>query len=73
VSISLAEPDDEWKKTAAGYPANWSIGANPDADMAVDLRFGTPDFYVLDKRHNIRFKHLSVDQILDVTRQLKKR
>lgn len=73
VAISVADPDETWRKAAASFPATWSVGANPDADLQVDLRFGTPDFYVLDKKHNIRFKHLSIDQILDVTRQLKKR
>ncbi len=73
VAISVADPDESWRTTVANFPATWSTGANPDADMAVDLRFGTPDFYVLDKKHNIRFKHLNIDQILDVTRQLKKR
>ena len=45
----------------------------PDADLTVDLRNGTPDFYIIDKNHNVRFKHLTIDQVLDVARQLKKR
>ncbi len=73
VSISVVEPDEEWKAAAKAYPENWTVGANPDADLKVDLRFGTPDFYILDKNHKIRFKHLSVEQVLDVARQLKKR
>lgn len=73
VSISVVEPDEEWKKAATAYPETWTVGANPDADLKVDLRFGTPDFYILDKNNKIRFKHLSVDQVLDVARQLKKR
>ena len=55
------------------YPSAWSVGANPDADLTVDLRNGTPDFYIIDKNHNVRFKHLTIDQVLDVARQLKKR
>lgn len=73
VSVSLAEPDDIWQKAAETYPATWTVGANPDADLKIDLRFGTPDFYVLDNKHRIRFKHLNVDQVLDIARQLKKR
>lgn len=57
----------------ASYPATWVVGANPDADMTIDLRLGTPEFYILDKNHNIRFKHLDINQVLDVARQLKKR
>ena len=41
--------------------------------MTIDLRAGTPEFYILDRNHNIRFKHLTIDQVLDVARQLKKR
>lgn len=73
VSISLSEPTQEWKDAVASYPATWVVGANPDADMTIDLRAGTPEFYILDKNHNIRFKHLDINQVLDVARQLKKR
>lgn len=73
VSISLTEPNEEWRKAMEGYPTTWILGANPDADLIYDLRAGTPEFYILDRRHKVRFKHLSIDQMLDVTRQLKKR
>lgn len=73
VSISLTEPGEEWRKAMEGYPSTWILGANPDADLVYDLRAGTPEFYILDRRHKVRFKHLSIDQMLDVTRQLKKR
>ncbi|MDE6061940.1 MAG: hypothetical protein K2G00_04170, partial [Duncaniella sp.] len=73
VSISLSEPTPEWKEAVASYPSTWTVAANPDADMTIDLRMGTPEFYIIDQNHNIRFKHLNIDQLLDVTRQLKKR
>lgn len=73
VAISLAEPTDEWKETVSLFPAEWTVAASPDADLTVDLRSGTPDFYIIDKNHNVRFKHLTIDQVLDVARQLKKR
>lgn len=73
VAISLTEPTEEWRAEVAQYPAKWTVGAAPDADLAVDLRAGTPDFYILDKNGRVRFKHLVVDQVLDVARQLKKR
>lgn len=73
VAISLAEPDEEWRKSVEGYPASWTVGAAPDADLTVDLRAGTPDFYIIGRKNIIRYKHLNIDQVLDVTRQLKKR
>ena len=73
VAISLADPDDEWKKYAADLPETWTVGAAPDADMVLDLRAGTPDFYILDSHHRIWYKHLDINQVLDVARQLKKR
>ena len=73
MSISLIEPDEAWKQAVSGYPSNWTIGANPDADLTYDLRSGTPNFYIIDRRHNVRFKHLTIDQVLDVMRQIKKR
>ena len=73
VAISLAEPDDEWRRHADSFPASWEVGAAPDADLTIDLRSGTPDFYIIDGKHNIRYKHLNITQVLDVARQLKKR
>lgn len=73
VSISLTDPTPEWKEAVASYPSSWTVAASPDADMTIDLRAGTPEFYIIDNKHNIRFKHLTIDQLLDVTRQLKKR
>lgn len=72
-AISLSDPDDNWKTFAADMPAEWTVGAAPDADLTYDLRNGTPDFYILGRRGKIRFKHLDIDQVLDITRQLKKR
>lgn len=73
VAISVTDPDEEWQKFAASMPEEWTVGASPDADLMIDLRFGTPDFYVIGRKHDIRFKHLNIDQVLDVARQLKKR
>lgn len=73
VAISVAEPDDEWRKAAESFPATWEVGAAPDADLEIDLRSGTPDFYIIDRKHNIRYKHLNITQVVDVARQLKKR
>lgn len=70
LSISLTDPTPEWLQTAKTYPPEWTIAAAPDADMIYDLRGSTPQFYVLNSRNQIHFKHLNVDQILDITRQL---
>lgn len=73
VSLSLTEPDEKWREAVANYPSAWTVAANPDADLTFDLRAGIPEFYVLDANHNIRFKHLSINQLLDVFRQIKRR
>ena len=73
VSISLTDPTPEWKEAVSSYPSTWVVAASPDADMNIDLRAGTPEFYILDRKHNIHFKHLGINQVLDVARQLKKR
>lgn len=72
VAISAVEPDESWPAQAAAFPSTWSVGANPEIDMTLDLRAGTPDFYVLNRQHKIRFKHLTVDQVIDIMRQIKK-
>ena len=73
VSLSLCEPDDEWRKMMESYPKNWIVGATPDADLTIDLRSGTPDFYILGRNGNIWYKHLGINQLLDIARQLRKR
>ena len=73
ISISLTDPNAEWKELVKNYPEKWVVAANPDADLTYDLRSGTPDFYIIDRNHNIRFKHLNIEQVLDVMRQVKKR
>lgn len=74
IAISLADPsDEEWRRSVADFPSTWTVGANPDADLTIDLRDGTPDFYVLDSRNRVKFKHLGVDQVIDISRQLKGR
>ncbi len=71
ISLSAVDPDEKWKAEVADYPSDWIVAANPDIDMTLDLRGGTPSFYILDKRRKIRFKHLDVNQVLDIMRQLK--
>ncbi|MDE5786817.1 MAG: DUF5106 domain-containing protein [Duncaniella sp.] len=72
-AITPADPDENWKEEVSAYPAEWTVGAAPDMDMTLDLRGDMPVFYILDKNNKIRFKHLDIDQVLDIMRQLKKR
>lgn len=73
VALSLSEPDEEWRKAMEAYPKSWTLGAAPDADLSIDLRKGTPDFYILGRKGNVWYKHLGVNQVLDIARQLRKR
>lgn len=70
VTISVCAPDDAWKSAVSAWPAGWTVGAQPEAENLVDLRSGTPDFYILDAKGNIRFKHITLDQVLDIARQM---
>lgn len=63
VSIYPGEADDEWKATAQHYPANWTVGAVPDADLWFDLR-STPAFYFLNSRHKVLAKDLDINYLL---------
>ena len=73
VALSMCEPDDDWRKAMETYPKTWTVGAAPDADLTLDLRAGTPAFYVLGRHGKIWRKHLGVNQVIDIARQLKKR
>lgn len=70
VSVSMVPADGKWREAAASYPANWVVAATDDADLTFDLRPSPPVYYILDRDHKIRFKHLTTDQVLDVMRQL---
>lgn len=71
VSVSLVDPDESWRRAMASYPSTWTLGAAADADLTFDLREGTPALYVLGRNGNIRYKHIGVNQVLDIMRQLK--
>lgn len=73
IAVSMTEPDEAWAKSVADYPQEWTVGANPDIDLTFDLRGEPPYFYILDGNNKVRFKHLTIDQVLDVFRQLKHR
>ncbi len=70
VAISLSDPDAKWRDAVSSYPASWDVVAIPDADMEIDLRFGTPDFYILDSRGRIHLKHVPLDQVIEIARRI---
>lgn len=63
ISIYADEVTDEWKKDAAGYPANWVVVAAPDADTVYDMRT-TPSIYLLNKERRIITKNVSLDSVI---------
>lgn len=70
VAITPAEPDENWKSYVKDFPEKWIVGANPDIDMELDLRNGTPDFYIVDEKGNLLLKHANIDQILEILRRI---
>lgn len=69
VSIYAGEPDDSWLAQATLYPASWKVGAAPDVDQLLDLRY-SPVFYVLNKDGSILVVTNSVDNIINILSRL---
>ena len=67
VCIYPGDADDEWKAEAQRYPANWTVGAMPDADLWFDLRT-TPAFFFLNSRHKVLAKDIDLDYLLGAFR-----
>lgn len=65
VAITLREYSPEWAAEAAALPANWIVGAWPDAESAYDLRT-KPTIYLLDEQRRIVSKKISADQLVDI-------
>ena len=62
VSIYPDAADNEWLQASASYPANWIVGAMPDADMYFSLRT-IPQFYFLDGDHKVIAKDFPIENI----------
>lgn len=69
-SISVCEPDDEWRSKVGKFPSNWTKGASPDIDLELDMRGGTPSFYLIDENGNLAAKHIDIDQLLQIIGRL---
>ncbi len=63
VAITPDEPTEEWRSQVARYPANWTVGAAPDAHSIYDIR-STPTFYIIDREHKIVSKDTPIDDII---------
>ena len=66
LALSPAEADAEWRDYVADYPEDWLVGADPDLDMKLDLRVGTPSFQVIDENGILAAKHLSIETLLQI-------
>lgn len=65
--ISAVEPDDAaWREYAKSFPETWIVGTNPQLDMIIDMRGGTPSFYILDEAGRIAVKNINVDTVLAI-------
>lgn len=63
MAIYPDEPTAEWREDAKGLPANWIVGAYPEADQHFTMEM-TPEIYFLDKEHKILAKDILTDNIL---------
>lgn len=69
MSIYPGEATDDWKNEVCSYPQNWVVGACDKIYDLYDMRT-TPMIYFLDDKHKILKKHLNVDDILNVVRNM---
>ncbi len=61
--IYPGDDTEEWKKAAAGYPADWIVGASPGIDKIYDLR-QMPSFYLIYGNGRIQAKGINIDALL---------
>ncbi len=64
LALSPVDADETWRDSVKDYPESWIVGANPDLDLCVDLRKGTPAFYVLDEQGLLAAKNIDINSIL---------
>ena len=53
----------DWQQASSTYPANWVVGAMPDANDWFEL-YGSPSILLLDGRHKVLAKDLNTDALL---------
>ena len=70
LSIEPGEAGAEWLAAAPTYPSDWTVGASPEADEYFNLRM-SPTIYILDSRHKILAKDITVDGLLNALATLR--
>lgn len=66
LTVVMLEPgpaSDDWKAAAASYPAEWVVGAMPDAAEYFPMRLN-PSIYMLDARKRLLAKDIRIDGLL---------
>ncbi|MCF0218754.1 MAG: DUF5106 domain-containing protein [Muribaculaceae bacterium] len=71
VVLSAVEGDDaQWLEYAKSFPEKWKVGTNPQLDTIIDMRAGTPAFYLLDENGRIALKNTNIDVVISVMNRL---
>lgn len=61
--ITPGQPDEAWRKAAAGYPQEWIVATSDDVESIFDLR-SMPMFYVVYGNGRIQAKRVDLDTVL---------
>ncbi len=63
--LTIGRVGADWLNNSADYAKTWTVGNYQDAADEIDLR-RMPCVFVLDSRHRVLSKNLSVDQVKDM-------
>lgn len=70
VCLEPTDASDQWRSAAQSLPDNWVVGASADADEWFPLR-QSPEIYLLDSRHKVLAKGITVDGLIAAMYQLR--
>lgn len=70
VCLEPTEATEEWLTAAQSLPQDWIVGASADADEWFALR-QSPEIYLLDSRHKVLAKGITVDGLMAALYQLR--
>lgn len=70
VCLEPTEATPEWLAAAQSLPDTWVVGASADADEWFPLRL-SPEIYLLDSRHKVLAKGITVDGLMAAMYQLR--
>ena len=71
IYINPVKPDNSWLQTAASYPANWVVGAMPDANKWFEIK-NDPTILLLDGRHKLLAKDFTLEGLTEVMNGLRR-